>query len=41
VLISRNREKLINAIVYFASNTQHCGKVKQERAIRDELARLR
>jgi len=28
VLISRNREKLINAIVYFASNTQHCGKVK-------------
>jgi uncharacterized phage-associated protein len=28
MLISRNREKLINAIVYFASNTQHCGKVK-------------
>ncbi len=28
MLISRNREKLINAIVYFASNTRHCGKVK-------------
>lgn len=28
MLISRNREKLINAIVYFATNTQHCGKVK-------------
>jgi uncharacterized phage-associated protein len=28
MLISRNREKLINAIVYFASSTQHCGKVK-------------
>ncbi len=28
MLISRNREKLINAVVYFASNTQHCGKVK-------------
>ena len=28
MLISRNREKLINAIVYFAANTQHCGKVK-------------
>jgi uncharacterized phage-associated protein len=28
MLISRNREKLINAIVYFASNTRHCGKIK-------------
>jgi len=28
VIISRNREKLINAIVYFASNTRHCGKIK-------------
>jgi len=28
MLISRNREKLINAVVYFASNTRHCGKVK-------------
>jgi len=28
MLISRNREKLINAVVYFAANTQHCGKVK-------------
>jgi uncharacterized phage-associated protein len=28
VLISRSREKLINAIVYFAANTRHCGKVK-------------
>lgn len=28
MLISRNREKLINAIVYFAQNTRHCGKVK-------------
>jgi uncharacterized phage-associated protein len=28
MLISRNREKLINAIVYFATNTHHCGKVK-------------
>lgn len=28
MLISRNREKLINAIIYFASHTQHCGKVK-------------
>jgi uncharacterized phage-associated protein len=28
MLISRNREKLINVIVYFATNTRHCGKVK-------------
>jgi len=28
MLISRNREKLINVIGYFASNTRHCGKVK-------------
>jgi Antitoxin SocA-like, Panacea domain len=28
MLISRNREKLINVVVYFASNTRHCGKVK-------------
>ena len=27
MLISRNRQKLINAIVFFAANTQHCGKV--------------
>ena len=28
MLISRNRQKLIQASVYFASNTQGCGKVK-------------
>jgi uncharacterized phage-associated protein len=28
MLISREREKLINAIVFFATQTQHCGKVK-------------
>lgn len=28
VLIPTNREKLINAIVYFANNTKFCGKVK-------------
>jgi uncharacterized phage-associated protein len=28
MLISRAREKLINTVVYFASNTRHCGKVK-------------
>lgn len=28
MLISRNREKIIHAVVYFATNTQHCGKVK-------------
>ena len=28
MLISRDREKLINTVVYFASNTRHCGKVK-------------
>jgi len=28
MLISRNRQKLINAVVFFASNTRHCGKVK-------------
>src|SRR3982074_1597293 len=28
MLLSRNREKLINVIVFFASNTEHCGKVK-------------
>ena len=28
MLISRNRQKIINAIVYFAANTQNCGKVK-------------
>jgi uncharacterized phage-associated protein len=27
MLISRNREKLINTIVYFAANARHCGKV--------------
>jgi uncharacterized phage-associated protein len=28
MLISREREKLINAIVFFAENTRYCGKVK-------------
>lgn len=28
MLISRNRQKLIQAAVYFASNTEGCGKVK-------------
>ncbi|MDB6043371.1 MAG: hypothetical protein JWM63_1922 [Gammaproteobacteria bacterium] len=28
MLISREREKLINVIVFFARNTRHCGKVK-------------
>jgi uncharacterized phage-associated protein len=28
VLISRNRQKLIQAAVYFATNTEGCGKVK-------------
>jgi uncharacterized phage-associated protein len=28
MLISRDRQKLINAVVFFAANTQHCGKVK-------------
>lgn len=28
MLINRQREKLINAIIYFASNTNCCGKVK-------------
>lgn len=28
MLICRDREKLINTVVYFASNTRHCGKVK-------------
>ena len=28
MLISHNREKLINAAIYFADNTQHCGKIK-------------
>lgn len=28
MLISREREKLINAIVFFARNTRHCGKTK-------------
>lgn len=28
MLIHTNREKLINAIVFFASNTKYCGKVK-------------
>lgn len=28
MLIHREREKLINAIVFFASHTNHCGKVK-------------
>ncbi|MDP2326331.1 MAG: Panacea domain-containing protein [Gammaproteobacteria bacterium] len=28
MLISRSRQTLINAIVYFAANTRYCGKVK-------------
>lgn len=28
MLVSRHREKLINVVVYFASKTKHCGKVK-------------
>ncbi|MGE0466435.1 MAG: Panacea domain-containing protein [Steroidobacteraceae bacterium] len=28
MLISRDREKLVNAIVYFADNTRYCGKTK-------------
>jgi uncharacterized phage-associated protein len=28
MLISRDREKLINAIVFFAGSTQYCGKTK-------------
>jgi uncharacterized phage-associated protein len=28
MLISRERQKLINTIVYFATNTQSCGKLK-------------
>lgn len=28
MLVSHHREKLINAILYFASNTKYCGKIK-------------
>ena len=28
MLKSHNREKLINAAIYFATNTRHCGKIK-------------
>ncbi len=28
MLVSRSRDKLINAIVFFATNTNYCGKVK-------------
>lgn len=28
MIITRQREKLINAIVYFCQNTNHCGKTK-------------
>jgi len=28
MLISRDREKLVNAIVFFAGNTRYCGKTK-------------
>lgn len=28
MLKSRHREKLINAAIYFAANTRHCGKIK-------------
>lgn len=28
MLVSRNREKLVNTIVFFASHTKYCGKIK-------------
>lgn len=28
MIVSHERDKLINAIVYFARNTRHCGKIK-------------
>lgn len=28
MIVSHNREKLLNAIIYFAANTRHCGKIK-------------
>lgn len=28
MLISHHREKLVNAAIFFAANTQHCGKIK-------------
>lgn len=28
MIITRHREKLINAIIYFAKETEHCGKTK-------------
>ena len=28
MLIEHNREKLINSIIYFISNTKYCGKTK-------------
>ena len=28
MIITHHREKLINAIIYFAKNTQYCGKTK-------------
>jgi uncharacterized phage-associated protein len=28
MLIPRDRERLVNTVVYFAANTQYCGKVK-------------
>lgn len=28
MIVSREREKLINSIVYFAENTRYCGKIK-------------
>ena len=28
MLIIHNREKLINAAIYFAEKTRHCGKIK-------------
>lgn len=28
MIITHHREKLINAIIYFAKNTKHCGKTK-------------
>ena len=28
MLITRNRDKLINAMIYFAQNVEYCGKVK-------------
>jgi uncharacterized phage-associated protein len=28
MIVSHNREKLVNAIIFFAANTKYCGKIK-------------